>query len=355
MICVVYGTQGELIKLAPVLTRLRDRGSRYFSATTGQHVVEIPKQLDQLGLPQPDLWLARGARGRDLERNADVPRWLLDVWAGIARERSRLRGASLVLVHSDTMTTVIGAVMARLLRRPVAHVEAGVRSHDAFHPFPEELNRRLVSRLAQVHYAPGRAAVANLRRGAVIDTRTNTICDSVLLCPPVEVPLELDEPYGVVSLRRFELLRRRELTGETLRALAAHAERSTPLVFVDHPVTVAAIESFGLGPVFGPRFRRVPRLGFFEFIELVRRSAFVVTDSGGTQVESWLLDVPCLVHRKLVEQSEGVGENVVVSGFSLRVLEEFLADPGRHRRRSPLPDASPADVIVADLAARGVL
>ncbi len=350
MICVVYGTTGELIKLAPVLTRLRDRGATWLNATTGQQVEQIPGLLDMLGLKQPDVWLGRGRGGRDLETNADIPFWLAGVWARFARERRRLARASLVLVHGDTMTTVLGTLMGRALRRPVAHIEAGVRTWDLLHPFPEEINRRVVSRLAQIHYAPGPAAAANLTRGEVVDIGANTIRDSVLLCPPVELPLAVEQPFGIVSLHRYELLKDRRLLEGTLRAL----DRSpVPLLLVDHPVIVAALKRFGLDA--GPNVRRVARLRYFEFVELLRRSAFCVTDSGGSQVECWLLDKPCLVHRKLVEQPEGVGENAVVSGFRLEALEEFLADPSRFRRRSEPPHASPADVIVADLAARGVL
>jgi UDP-N-acetylglucosamine 2-epimerase (non-hydrolysing) len=358
MICVIYGTTGELIKLAPVLTRLRGRGVSYLNATTGQQVQQIPPLLDLLDLPQPDLWLGRGTGGRDLMRNADIPGWLVGVGRTFARERRGLRRRlgerPLVLVHGDTMTTVLGTLMGRALRVPVAHIEAGVRTFDLLHPFPEELNRRAVSRLAQIHYAPGAAAVANLHRGIVVDTGGNTIRDAVALAPPVELGLEgIDRRYGIVSLHRYELLRDRALLDATLAALARRAA-VTQLLFVDHPVTVAAIERFGLGGRLAlPGLRRIERLDFFGFVGLLRGAELLVTDSGGSQLESWLLDVPCLVHRKVVEQSDGVGENVVVSGLSVEVLDDFLSDPARFRRRTELPTISPADVIVSDLEARG--
>lgn len=360
MICVVYGTTGELIKLAPVLVRLRERGHSWLQATTAQQVEQIPQALVQLGLPQPDVWLARGRRGSDLRANADIPAWAADVARGFVRNRARLRralaagpGRPLVLVHGDTMTTVLGALMGRALRVPVAHLEAGVRTWDLRHPFPEELNRRIVSRLVQLHYAPGPAAAANLRRGTVVDTGTNTIRDSLALCARDDVPLGgLPEAFGVVSLHRYELLNDRRLLRSTLEALAA-ASRSMPLLFIDHPVTAAAVERHGLGSLFRDGLRRVPRLDYFGFVELLRRSSFLVTDSGGSQVECYVLDLPCLVHRKVVEQPEGVGENVVVSGLDVSVLEQFLTDPGRFRRRGPLPPASPAEVVVDDLVRRG--
>lgn len=361
MICTVYGTTGELIKLAPVLTRLRDGGHPFLQATTGQQVQQLPGLLEQLDLPQPDVWLGRGAGGRDLERNRDLPAWLARVGARFARERGPLGrslaagpGRPLVLVHGDTMTTVLGTVIGKLLRVPVAHIEAGVRTWDVLHPFPEELNRRLVSRLADVHYAPGPDAAANLRRGAIVDTGANTIRDSLDLVPELEPAHAPEGSFGVVSLHRYELLRDEQLLRGTIELLSRHAE-ATPMLFVDHPVTVAALRRFGLDGLFGAGLRRIPRLDFFGFVALLRRAAFAVTDSGGTQIEAAMLDKPCLVHRKLVEQQEGVGQNVVVSGLRLGVLDDFLADPSRFRRREPPPALAPSDAIVADLAARGFI
>jgi UDP-N-acetylglucosamine 2-epimerase (non-hydrolysing) len=361
VIAVVYGTTGELIKLAPVLIRLRDRGLPYLNVTTGQQVRQIPPLLDQLELPQPDLWLGRGANGSDLESNRDIPGWLTGVVRSFARNRGSLRRRlraegtrPLVLVHGDTMTTLLGTLMGRAMRLPVAHIEAGVRTWDLLHPFPEEATRRLVSRVAQIHYAPGPEAARNLRRGAVVDTGMNTIRDSILLCPPaLELPeAARGEPFGVVSLHRYELLRDERLLRETLQVLAEHSRRLR-LLFVDHPVTVAAVRRFGLDGAFDERFRRVARLDFFTFVALLRASELVVTDSGGSQLEAYVLDKPCLVHRKAVEQPAGVGENVVVSGLRIDALRAFLAEPQAHRRRAAPPDVTPSDVIVQDLQRRG--
>jgi UDP-N-acetylglucosamine 2-epimerase (non-hydrolysing) len=125
-------------------------------------------------------------------------------------------------------------------------------------------------------------------------------------------------------------------------------------LFVDHSVTAAAIERFGLGRVFdGDYFRRIPRLRFFDFVQLERDCAFVVTDSGGSQEECYYLDRPCLVHRRRTERTEGLGENVVISELRTDILERFLADPSSYRRRTPLLAASPSDLIARDLESRG--
>ena len=362
MILVVFGTTGELIKLAPVLLRLDARGHRYVLATTGQQVQQIPTFLEGFGLRQPDLWLGRGAGGRDLRTNRDIPGWLTRVLMTFARRRASLRralrdgpGRPLVLVHGDTMTTVLGASMGRALRVPAAHIESGLRSFDLRHPFPEELNRRVTSRIASAHYAPGAWAAGNLRRPDVVDTGSNTIVDSLALVADAPLPVQAPahEPFGVVSLHRYELLNDRELLMRTLATLRETAER-TPLLFVDHSVTAAALSRFGLDDVFDDRLIRVPRLRFHDFVRVERASLFVVTDSGGSQEECFYLDRPCLVHRVRTERQEGLGENAVLSGMRDDVLRDFLADPLRYRRRSPLPETSPSDVIVADLERRGI-
>jgi UDP-N-acetylglucosamine 2-epimerase (non-hydrolysing) len=360
VILVVFGTTGELIKLAPVLLRLDERGCGYVLATTGQQVEQIPSFLEQFGLRQPDLWLGRGARGRDLRVNGDIPGWFGSVARSYLRHRRALRqtlhagqGRPLVLVHGDTMTTVLGAAIGRSLRFPVAHIEGGLRSFDLRHPFPEELNRRLASSLSRIDYAPGAWAASNLG-GDVVDTGSNTIRDSLELVPDGDPSFRLPQrPFGIVSLHRFELLNSRRLLTGTLELLA-DAARRTPLLFVDHPVTAAALERFDLSRLFdGATFVRIPRLRFFDYVRAERRSAFVVTDSGGSQEECYYLDLPCLVHRVRTERREGLGENAVLSGLRGEVLRDFLADPSRYRRRTPLPEASPSDVIVADLQRRG--
>lgn len=360
VILVVFGTTGELIKLAPVLLRLDERGHAYLLATTGQQVQQIPGFLEQFGLRQPDVWLARGAAGRDLRVNSDIPGWVARVTRSWLRERRRVRralrdgpGRPLVLVHGDTMTTVLGSMIGRSVRATVAHIEGGLRSYDLRHPFPEELNRRVATALSRIHYAPGAWAASNLRRGDVVDTGSNTIRDSLELVSDAQPPVALpDRPFGIVSLHRFELLNSRRLLTETIEVLA-NAARTTPLLFIDHPVTTAALERFGLTHLFdGSTFMRLPRLRFFDFVRVERRGAFVVTDSGGSQEECYYLDLPCLVHRVKTERREGLGENAVLSQMRADVLRDFLDDPGRFRRTTTLTAASPSDVIVGDLERR---
>ena len=166
--------------------------------------------------------------------------------------------------------------------------------------------------------------------------------------PAVEVP---DEPFGLVSIHRFELLNDRAGLRAVLESLR-EASRNVPLLFIDHPVTAEAIGLAGFGGLFDDRLRRVPRQRYFPFLALLRRSAFLVTDSGGSQEECAQLGHPCLVHRAVTERRDGLGGPVILSGLDMDVLRGFLAGPWTP---TPPPDGggSPTAVILDDLERHG--
>lgn len=365
MIVAILGTTGELIKIAPVLRRLQDEGEPAFIASTLQQATQISPMLADFGLRDYDLALANGRSGRDLETLKDLPFWLGTMARRCPASRRTLRAAfrsaptrPLVLVHGDTMTTVLGSAIGRALRVPVAHIEAGLRSGDWRNPFPEELDRMMTSKLASLHYAPGPWAAGNLRdagvSGEIVDTGFNTVRDALALVPPSDVNAELPHGrFGLVSIHRFELLGDRTKLEDALKILQ-EASRETPLLFIDHPVTIAALRDHGLDHYFDDRFRRVPRQRYFAFISLLKSSSFLVTDSGGSQEECTALGIPCLVHRATTERRDGLDDGpVVLSGHREDVLSTFLADPDAWRREPDHNATAPSAVIVDDLRARG--
>jgi len=364
MIAFVYGTTAELIKLAPIHARLEAIGATPLHWWTAQQAGELPAAAEHLGMPRPDVLLADGVGGRSLRTTTDAAKWLGTVLASSVGRHFELRRAlradgraPVVLVHGDTLTTLLGAVLGRSLGATVGHVEAGLRSFDLRNPFPEELDRVLTARIARVHYAPSDDAVFNLRkvRGAVVPTRGNTVRDSLHLVPddyrPTTGPLPGE--YGLVSLHRMELIHDPERFRATMQALAEHS-LDVPLMQVVDPLTRQQLESQGLSDLHdGDRFRSLGKLDYFDFISILRNASFVVTDSGGLQEECAGLGVPCLVHRLKTERSDGVGRNVVLSEFDLDVLGSFLDDPDEYRIMGHRSEESPSDVIVADLVRRG--
>jgi UDP-N-acetylglucosamine 2-epimerase (non-hydrolysing) len=368
MVGVIYGTTGELIKLAPVLVELESRGCIPLMWCTGQQAQQIPAFQRDLLLPDVAVWLRGGPDDTDLDRKWEIPGWASKVMWTVWRRRRELRQTlkaegrePFLLVHGDTMTTVLGALAGRVLGIPVGHIEAGMRSGDWRNPFPEEINRRTAARLVKVHYAPGPGAVANLERehvrGDIVDTRQNTIRDALTLAiDATAVGVELpSEPFGLVSIHRFELIEREQLLRPLLELLREHSRRQ-PLLFVDHSTTRAVVDgSPALRALFDDRFRRIPRQPYMQFIALLRRAEFLVSDSGGSQEESAMLGLPCLIHRAVSEHETGLGKTVVLSGLDLDAVRGFLAEPSRWRTGVQSVSLGPSKIIVDDLARRGAV
>ena len=367
MIAFVYGTTAELIKIAPVYFRIVEHGVTPALWCTGQQVDELPEATARLGMPEPDQWLARGVNGHSLRRSSEVPIWLNSVRRNVRRNRRQLTDVlwsddrpPLVMVHGDTMTTVVGALLGRFLGATVAHIEAGMRSKSILNPFPEELDRRVAGHLSHVHFTPGLDKVPNLRRsrGIKVDTVVNTVFDSLRLVPDAATPTipDLPEGYGLVLLHRFEFLRNRGLLTATYELLAEQAARGLPMVVVSDAQSSTALEDAGLDRLFNhTNFIRANKQAYFDFVPLVRGARFVVTDSGGLQEECAYLNRPCLVHRTTTERFDGLGENVLLSIHDLGVVTQFLANPEKYHSDRMDSFASPSDIICEYLRRAGHL
>lgn len=354
MIIFIYGTTAEAIKLGPIVRRLDARGIPYQHWITQQHTDSLRKAIPEIGFTPPDRVIANGYRGKPLKSPIQMVSWVFDVLRWSARNvraiRRDLPPGSVVIVHGDTMTTVLGTFIGRWLKVPVAHVEAGLRSGDWRHPFPEELDRRIVGRFADIHYVPTQEAADNLvRRKNVVLTNGNTVKDAVRdAVREDDVSLQ---PFGLVLLHRFEFISNTSLVAETLRTLDQATDLELRLVVDQYSrdAIEQTIADLGL-----TRFSVMPKLEHGEFVALLRAARFVVTDSGGIQQEAAVFGIPTLVHRKVSESREGIGTSAVLSGWDQQVLIQFLADYERYRVRDVEPGASPSDLIVADLISRGL-
>lgn len=361
MIAFVVGTTAELIKIAPVFHACTARGATCAIWFTSQHVEAVPELLKRLDLPEPQRLLAPGIDGHDLHRPRDVPRWVWQLLRTVVPARRRLRRelaadgrVPLVVVHGDTFTCVVGALLGRFLGVKVAHVEAGLRSGSWRSPFPEELNRRVTARLVDVHFAPTPVEVANLAgaRGTVVLTGANTVVDSLKLLQTGSQTSE--KPYGVVTLHRFELLQDPQAFRQVLELLAAAAER-TPMLFFAGAPERERITRLGLQSLFEGSMELRSKSSYLEFLPVLAGAAFVVTDSGGLQEECAYLGLPCAIHRERTERQQGVGHSVVLTGLDLTVLSDFLDDPSRYRRPGEVEQHHPSETIADTLSDRGHL
>jgi UDP-N-acetylglucosamine 2-epimerase (non-hydrolysing) len=365
-VAFVAGTTAEVIKLAPVMRAMLDRGDRYELWNTAYHVDSLSATLKDLNLPEPDLQLIPVPRQRQVVHAWQVPGWAARLGLYTLRHRRALRrrlldapGKPLVVVHGDTFTTVLGSFIGRFLRFDTAHIEAGQRSGNLGHPLPEEFNRRVAAKVVNVHYAPGPREVENLRaekaKGALVDTGANTVIDALrLMMSDREPPVELPEVFGLVTLHRFEMLRNAEAFTTTLRVLH-EASKNVPIVMVAGSTERARIAELALSDLFDDRFRIVEKVSYAQFLPILGRASFVVTDSGGLQQECQILGLPCAIQRKATESHQGLGQNLVLTELDPRRLEDFLGDWQSYRRPSQLDQFNPTEVILGHMREAGYL
>jgi len=332
-VAVVVGTRPEVIKMAPVLRALRERGAPGLLVHTGQHYsAELAARLfRELELPDPDLNLGvgsgSGARqlGRVLRRIEPVLR----------RERP-----DVVLVEGDTNSVLAAALAAQTLGLRIGHVEAGLRSGDR--TMPEETNRILTDHLATDLFAPTDAARRNLCREGIdrarIHVTGNTVVDELLRQLPLAraegAPARFGVERGGYALATMHRPASVERLG-TLRDLLAGLARAgralrRPVLMSLHPRTARRIAQAGLRPR-GP-VRLMPALGYRAFLGLLEGAALVLTDSGGLQEEACALRVPCVTLRDSTERPESVevGANALAGSDPSRIVaraREMVARP----------------------------
>ena len=329
----IFGTRPEAIKLCPLIHALRAREPevRVRVSVTAQHREMLDQVLAAFDVkPDHDLDLMRP--------NQTLAEASARMLAGLDPILEQEKPA-LVVVQGDTTTTLFGALSAFYRRVPVAHVEAGLRTHDLAQPFPEELNRVLAGRIATLHFAATEGAAANLRREGVepgaITVTGNTGIDAVL---HVRDGLESGRLKGrewpeLDGSRKMILVtaHRRESFGEAFEriceAVLRLSEREgVTIVFPVHPNPNVR------GPV--ERWLRgranvvlVEPLDYVPFVDLMRRAYLIVTDSGGIQEEAPSLGKPVLVLREKTERPEAVEAGTVrLVGTD---VERIVSEAGR--------------------------
>src|SRR6185369_206579 len=351
---VVVGTRPEAIKMAPVIRALRaEPGARVVVCATAQH----RQMLDQVFrlfeiVPDVDLDLMRP----DQTPNALAGRVFASLDPVLAAEAPEW-----LLVQGDTTTAMVSSIAAFHRRIRVGHVEAGLRTGDFRHPFPEEMNRRVVDLVSEANFVPTRRAARALAEEGVpaekIHLTGNTVVDALL---------EIAAREGEATEEDLVLItaHRRESFGAPLEAVVraigrlARAFPRTRFVHVTHPnpnVGPAVRRNEGL-----PNVTLVEPLDYLELVRLMRRARLILTDSGGIQEEAPTFGKPVLVLREKTERPEGVEAGLaklVGTDEELIVAEgsALLSDSGARRRMAginPYGDGRAAARIAAVLMGR---
>ena len=337
----VFGTRPEAIKMAPLVRELQARdGMESLCCVTAQHREMLDSVMNVFGLHA------------DADLNIMTPRQTLSgitsrCLTGMDEVIERFQ-PNMILVHGDTSTTFAGALSAFYHQVPVGHVEAGLRTYDKYSPFPEEMNRKLVTQIADLYFCPTKNNRDNLLREGVKDgifVTGNTVIDALqtTVRPDYRFSTQLLNELDYTN-RKIILVtcHRRENYGEpmtniftALRDLTAQNE-DTELVYPVHlsPVVREAARKY-LSDT--PRVHLIDPLSADEMHNLMSRVYLVLTDSGGLQEEAPALGKPVLVLRRETERPEAVEVGTVaMAGVEynniLRMGNELLRDEAAYAR-----------------------
>ena len=352
----VFGTRPEAIKMAPVVNSLKSTaGIDVAVCVTGQHRQMLDQVLELFDL-RPDHDLDIMKPGQDLT----------DITSNILvelRDVLTTHRYDLVLVHGDTTTTAAAALAAFYQKIPVGHVEAGLRTGNRYSPWPEEMNRSIVGRLATVHFAPTERARQCLLSENVAEKQIhvtgNTVIDALkqvvqrLTSDPL-LDRQIADQFPFLDLNRRLITvtgHRRESFGggfericQALRELSLRDD-----VQVVYPVHLNPAVQEPVRRILGdaPNVHLIKPLDYLPFVYLMNRSHFIVTDSGGVQEEAPSLGKPVLVMRETTERPEAVDAGTVrlvgtdaqkIVGESHRLLDDESAYAAMARALNPYGD-----------------
>lgn len=335
-IAIILGTRPEIIKMAPIIRECQKRQLNYFIIHSGQH---YSYQLDkvffkELELPNPKYNLEVGS-GTHGEQTAKLLERMEKV---LIKEKP-----SIVLVEGDTNTVMAGALVAGKLHIRVGHVEAGLRSYDR--AMPEELNRVMTDHLSDYLFAPTSNAAKILAKEGIekkkIFITGNTIVDSVYqnlkLAQKKSNIIENLNPTGVpagLEIGNFFLLtmHRQENTDNKncligiINGLKLISNKyHLPIIYPIHPRTKKMINQFKLNKQISSikNLHIVEPVGFLDFLNLEAKAKLVLTDSGGVQEESCILQVPCVTLRDNTERPETlqIGSNIIAGTGPQKILQ----------------------------------
>ncbi len=335
----VFGTRPEAIKMAPLVRELASREDiESICCVTAQHREMLDSVLEVFSL-KPD-W--------DLD--IMTPRQTLSTitskcLTGMDEAIDALK-PDMVLVHGDTSTTFAGALSAFYHKVPVGHVEAGLRTYDKYSPYPEEMNRKLVTQIADLYFCPTENNRENLRKEGVTEgvfVTGNTVIDALKTTVRPDYVFAAEELNRLPYDGRKILLvtcHRRENYGqpmEDIMSALAHIARSHEDVELVYPVHLSPVvqecAKKHLGNI--PNVHLIPPLAADEMHNLMARCYLVLTDSGGLQEEAPALGKPVLVLRRETERPEAVTAGTVkLAGVAfddiVRMADELIDDPAAY-------------------------
>jgi UDP-N-acetylglucosamine 2-epimerase (non-hydrolysing) len=360
----VFGTRPEAVKLAPVVHALQEsKLLKPIVVLTAQHREMLDQMLAWFEIkPDYDLDL--------MQQRQSLPELTARVITSIDKVFSEVK-PDMLLVQGDTTTVMAASLAAHYQKIPVGHVEAGLRTEDRYNPFPEEMARRLTTRLSSIHFAPTQRAVDNLRKEAITENvylTGNTVIDALLDTIQRLKNHHIDQAqFGKIDFSKYRVLlvtaHRRENWGKGMDEIALALKQIADEfddVQILYPIHKNPIVRESIEPVFNghPRLVLVEPLDYVPFVYAMQKSHFVLTDSGGIQEEAPTLGKPVLVLRTNTERPEAIeAGSAKIAGIKktgiVSAAKELLTSKDIYNRmasvKNPFGDGKAAKRIVTEV------
>lgn len=361
-VMVVFGTRPEAIKVAPVIKELKERPETTpIVCVTGQHRQMLDQVLQSFDIvPDFDLNI--------MQQEQTLTDITTRVLKGIEDVLIQVK-PDIILVHGDTTTTFVASLAAYYQQIPIGHIEAGLRTYHKYAPFPEEMNRQMVSSLADLHFASTKENKENLikehkKEDSIIVTG-NTVIDALKTTVREDYKNDIIEE---LADKRIILLtaHRRENLGKPLENIARAVKRiveeykDVAVIYPMHknPKIRKTVEVLFQGQ---DRIKLIEPLDVFDFHNFINRSYLILSDSGGIQEEAPAMGKPVLVLRDTTERPEGiVAGTLKLAGTNeesiYRKTKELLDNPQEYERMSkavnPYGDGTASQKIVDEIIRR---
>lgn len=354
------GTEAEFIKLYPVIERCIQKGFDIQLICNGQnHLRDSVLMTERMSTRS--VFLLKGPIWFPFANFSSRAIWLA-FWAVvtffktfrflIVSRKSRDQ-RPVFIVHGDTVSTLIGGAVARLLGYKIIHVESGLTSGLLLNPFPEEICRRVVIRIADVRLCPTLEAFNHVRDypgKRKLLTNGNTMWDMLQYGLKSE-HVNKFPPYFLLIIHRQETLANPALFFKIVEMVKQYQPADLKCVFILHKPTQNFLISHGkLDEIAAdPRWILVERQPFLEFTHLLKNASFVLTDGGSNQEECYYLGLPCYLLRDCTERNEGLGHNVVLRPDFVRDIPWFMQNYESLRREPVMFTQSPSDIIAEEI------
>lgn len=352
IIFVLIGTKGQYVKMAPVLKEMDRRKIKYRFIHTSQHT-RIAREISRVfGLKKPDYYLDK--RKDDIVTIMQTFSWMSKCILKSVFKKKEIwdNKKGICFIHGDTPSTLLGLIIAKIAGIKVAHVEAGLRSYNFFHPFPEEIIRIVTTKFADYLFAPSDWSAKNLKNekvnGKIFNTKANTVFDAIDIALKKKDETWMPKnPYAVAAIHRNETIyvkKNFDIGLKTIEKISAKMK----VLFVVHKPTMKKIRQYGwLERV--NKNKNIIMKGYYEyfsFMRIVSNAEFVVSDGGGLQEETSFLNIPCLILRRRTEREWGLGITAHLSNFNEKKIDYFIKNYKKFRAKEKPRIRSPSKIIV---------